>query len=77
MDLSLLARILALFGLILLLVAGLLLVLDRLNLPLGDLPGDIRIQSRNFTCAFPIVTSLVISIVVTILLNLVLYVLKK
>ena len=77
MDLSLMARILAFFGLILLLVAGLLLVLDRLNLPLGDLPGDIRIERGNFTCAFPIVTSLVISVVVTLLLNLVLYFFKK
>ena len=77
MDLSLVARILALFGLIVLVAAGVLFLLDRLDLPVGDLPGDIKIKRGNFTCAVPIVSSLIISIVLTVILNLVLYFLKK
>ena len=77
MDLSLTARIIALFGLVLLIVAGILMVLDRLDLPLGDLPGDINITRKNFTCAVPIVSSLIISIVLTVIFNLVLYFIKK
>jgi hypothetical protein len=39
-------------------------------LPLGKLPGDIRIEGKNYTVFFPIVSSIVISIILTILLNL-------
>ena len=38
----------------------------------GHLPGDIVIQTENFSCWFPIVSSIVLSIVLTILLNLIL-----
>jgi len=77
MELSLVARIVALFGLILLIVAGLLFLLDRLDLPLGNLPGDIKLKRGNFTCAVPLVSSLIISVVMTVILNIVLYFLKK
>jgi hypothetical protein len=77
MELSLIARIVALFGLVLLLIAGVLYILDRLDLPLGNLPGDIRIERGNFTCAIPILSSLIISIVLTVILNLVLFFLNK
>ena len=51
--------------------AGLLLVLVgllvQLGLPIGRLPGDIRIQRGNSTFYFPIVTCIVVSIVLTVL----------
>jgi len=77
MELSQVARIVALFGLVLLLVAGILYILDRLDLPLGNLPGDIKIKRGNFTCAIPIISSLIISVVLTLIINLVLYFLNK
>ena len=77
MDLSLAARIVALFGLVLLLLAGALYILDRLDLPLGSLPGDIKIERENFSCSIPIISSLVISFLLTVILNLVLYFIKK
>jgi hypothetical protein len=40
-------------------------------LPLGRLPGDIRIGNENTTCFIPLATSLFLSIVLTILLNLI------
>ena len=39
---------------------------------IGHLPGDILIQRDNFSCFFPLATSILLSIVLTILLNLVL-----
>ncbi len=45
---------------------------SRLGLPLGRLPGDIRIEGKNGSFYFPIVTSLVISLVLTVVLNIVL-----
>jgi len=38
---------------------------------LGQLPGDVTIRRGNWSCHFPIVTSIVLSIVLTILLNLI------
>ena len=76
MDLIPVARIVAIFGLVLLVVAGLLFLASKFNINLGELPGDILIKRGNFTCAVPLVSSLLISIVLTILINIVLAVLK-
>lgn len=72
MDLSSVARLLIVVGLVLvvaglvLLVAGRVPGLDRL----GRLPGDIVIQRGPATIALPIVTSIVLSILLTVVLNL-------
>jgi hypothetical protein len=51
--------------------AGVVLVLVgllvQMGLPLGRLPGDIRIQRGNSTFYFPIVTCIVVSVVLTLL----------
>ena len=65
-----LARLLIILGLILLLVGGVVYVLARLGIQLGRLPGDIRIENTNFTCIFPLVTSILLSIVLTLVVNL-------
>jgi len=49
----------------------------RLELQPGRLPGDIRIQTRNLTCVFPLVTSILLSTVLTLILNLVIRFLNK
>lgn len=71
------ARLFILFGVILLVIGGLLYAAARIGLPLGRLPGDIRIQQGNFTCVFPLVTSILISIVLTVLLNIAVRFLNK
>ena len=72
-----LARVLVILGLILLVVGGLVYLADRIGLPLGRLPGDIRIQGNNFTCFFPLVTSIILSILLTIILNIIVRFLNK
>ena len=47
---------------VLLVIAGLLV---QLGVPLGRLPGDIRIQRGNSTFYFPIVTCIVVSVVLS------------
>ena len=37
----------------------------------GRLPGDIRVEKKNVTFYFPIVTMIIISLVITILLNII------
>jgi hypothetical protein len=44
-------------------------LLVQLGLPLGRLPGDIKIQRGSFTFYSPLVTGLLLSVVLTILIN--------
>ncbi len=71
-----LARMLVLFGVLLALVGGALLLLARIP-GLGRLPGDITFQTGGLSCFFPIATSIILSIVLTILLNVLLRVLNR
>ncbi|MCK8825213.1 DUF2905 domain-containing protein [Fuchsiella alkaliacetigena] len=63
-----LGRLLIVLGLFVA-VMGLLLNLD-LNIPLGRLPGDIRIERDNFTFYLPITTSIILSIIFSLLMRL-------
>ena len=65
------ARLLIIFGLILVVLGGLLYLTGRAGLPLGRLPGDIRIQGENFSCFFPIATMILLSVFLTVVLNLI------
>ena len=65
-----LARIFLILGVIFLVVGGLFYLASRLNLPLGRLPGDIQIQGKDFTCIFPLATSILLSILLSIILTL-------
>lgn len=77
MDLSQLARVLAVLGLIFLVIAGGLYLLSRLNVPIGKMPGDIQISRGNLTCVIPLVSGLLISTILTILLNLLIRLIRK
>ena len=77
MDFTQIARLLALFGVVLLVAAGLLYLFSRLELPLGRLPGDLIIRRENFTCVIPLATSLILSLVLTLLFNLLVRLLNK
>ncbi len=72
-----LARVLIILGLILLVVGGLVYLAAKAGLPLGRLPGDIRIQSGNVSCVFPLVTSIILSILLTVILNIIVRILNK
>ena len=72
-----LARILIFSGIILILAGGLVWGLSRTGLPLGRLPGDIRIQTDNLTCLIPLATSIILSILLTVILNIVVRLLNK
>ena len=71
------ARILMVLGLLIFLVGGALYLAGRFNLPLGRLPGDIRIERHNFTCIFPLATSILLSIILSVILGIVVRLLNK
>jgi hypothetical protein len=64
-----LARFLILGGILLILVGGGVWLASRFGIPLGRLPGDIRIEGRGGAFYFPCVTSIVLSILLTVILN--------
>ncbi len=59
------------------LVGGGIYLAAKLGLPLGRLPGDIRIEWENGTFYFPLATSILISLVLTIFLNFILRIFRK
>jgi hypothetical protein len=49
----------------------------KLGLPLGRLPGDIRIEREGFSFYLPLATSILLSVVLAIVLNLIVQLWKK
>lgn len=72
-----LAKTLVLIGIVLIIIGGAIYLASRFNLPLGRLPGDIRIEREGFTFYFPLASSILVSAVVTILLNVIVRLLRK
>jgi hypothetical protein len=71
------ARCLVLVGIALIVIGVVVFGLAKLDLPLGRLPGDIRIEGKNGSFYFPLTTSILVSVVLTILLNVIGRFLKK
>ena len=70
-------RYLMLGGIVLFLVGGGVFLSAKLGLPLGRLPGDIRVEREGFSFYFPLASSILVSLVLTIIINLVLRFLRK
>jgi hypothetical protein len=62
-------RALLVFGAVLLLVGGALILAEKLGL--GRLPGDLVVEKKGFRLYAPIATSILVSLILTALLNLV------
>jgi len=60
---------LVVMGLLLAGIGLLILLAQKLHLPLGHLPGDIVYRGRHSTVYFPWVSMLVISIILTLIIN--------
>jgi len=71
------ARYLMLGGIILFIIGGGIFLAFKFGIPLGKLPGDIRIEGENGSFYFPLTSSILVSVVLTILLNLILGWIKK
>ena len=68
-----LGKMLMLFGVVLAVLGLIFVLLERTNLPIGRLPGDIVYRGKNTTFYFPLTTCILLSVV----LSLVLYVIGK
>jgi len=65
------ARYIMTGGIILFLIGGGVYLAAKFGLPLGRLPGDIRIEGENGSFYFPVTTSILVSVVFTVVLNLI------
>ena len=72
-----LGRYLIIAGVLLVLIGGAVFLAGRAGLPLGRLPGDIRIDWRGGSLYIPIATSILLSVVLTLILNLVFRLFRK
>lgn len=63
-----LGRILIFFGIVLVIAGLAVIVLARLHLPLGRLPGDFTWRGRGWSVSFPVVTCILLSIILSLVL---------
>jgi hypothetical protein len=63
-----LGRTLIFLGILLALVGVVLVGLNRFNLPIGRLPGDLNWRGRGWSVSFPLATSILVSVVLSLLL---------
>jgi hypothetical protein len=61
-------KLLIFLGVTLVAVGIVVMLLGRMHLPLGRLPGDIVYRGKNTRIYFPLATSILLSVVLTILL---------
>ena len=63
-----LGRTFIFLGILLLAVGLVIFGLNRLNLPIGRLPGDFDWRGRGWSFSFPLATSIIVSILLSLLL---------
>jgi hypothetical protein len=71
------ARYLMIGGIALFLIGGGVYLAAKFGIPLGRLPGDIRIEGENGSFYFPVTTSILVSIILTVLFNVISRFLQK
>lgn len=72
-----LARLLIIIGLVIAFVGVMIMVAIRIFPWLGNLPGDIRLETENSKVYIPLATMILVSIVATILLNIVIRLFRR
>jgi hypothetical protein len=71
------ARTLMLGGIVLFLIGGGIYLGAKFGIPLGRLPGDIRIVGENGGFYFPVTSSILVSVILTIVVNVIIRLIKK
>lgn len=71
------ARTLMFGGIALFLIGGGVYLASKFGIPLGRLPGDIRIEVANGGFYFPVTSSILVSVVLTVVANLITRLLRK
>ena len=72
-----LGKWIAALGLILVLTGGAIWLLGRVGIPVGRLPGDIRIERENVSCYAPVATMILVSLLLAVVLNVIVCLLNR
>lgn len=71
------ARTLMIGGIILFIIGGGMYAAAKFGIPLGRLPGDIRIEGEHGSFYFPLTSSILVSVILSIILNIISRFFKK
>ena len=71
------ARTLMIGGIIIFIIGGGIYVAAKFGIPLGKLPGDIRIEGEHGSFYFPLTSSILVSVILSVVLNIISRLLKK
>jgi hypothetical protein len=79
MDLNTVGRTVLYLGITLAVLGGILMLFSRAPFlrNLGHMPGDIRVESKNVSCFFPIVSMIIISLLLSFALNVILRLINR
>jgi Protein of unknown function (DUF2905) len=66
-----LGKLLIFFGCVLVAAGLVVVLLGRMHLPIGRLPGDLVFRGKNRTVYFPLVTSILLSVALSAILYLI------
>lgn len=69
MDLTAIGKWLLLVGAVVAGLGGLLWLAGKTGVPIGQLPGDIRLGGERWSFYFPLATCLIVSALLTVLVN--------
>ena len=65
------ARYLIVGGVIVILIGGGVYLAAKFGIPLGRLPGDIRIEGENGSFYFPVTSSILVSVILSLFLTMI------
>jgi hypothetical protein len=64
-------KFIVVIGVVIVAIGLAVMVLDRMGLPLGRLPGDIFYRGKHTTFYFPLATSILLSVVLSVVMYLI------
>ena len=70
MNTTQIGKVIMILGGVILVIGGIVFLAGKVGIPMGRLPGDIRIERENFSCFFPITSMIILSIILSVGLNL-------
>jgi hypothetical protein len=66
-----LGKLIVIIGVVIVAIGLAVMLLDRIGLPLGRLPGDIFYRGKHTTFYFPLATCIVLSVVLSVVMYLI------